>query len=109
MLVPPPEFEDDGSFFAVRLRLGVAVTPRERAWVRDLIDGGRLDARAAIVVVAVAREGAIGNSEVRSLLDVDSVEARSVLQTRVAEGVLVQQGERGGAQYLIAPDLGVPA
>ena len=108
-LLQPPEFEDDGSFFAVRLRLGGAVTPRERAWVRGLVHGGRLDARAAIVVVAVAREGSIGNSEVRSLLDVDSVEARSILQTLVAEGVLVQQGERGGAQYLIAPDLGVPA
>ena len=108
-LLQPPEFEDDGSFFAVRLRLGGAVTPRERAWVRGLIHDGRLDARAAVVVVAIAREGSIGNSEVRALLEVDSVEARSILQTLVAEGVLVQQGEHGGAQYLIAPDLGVPA
>jgi ATP-dependent DNA helicase RecG len=108
-LLQPPEFEDDGSFFAVSLRLGGAVTPRERAWVRELIHSGRLDARAAVIVVAVAREGAVGNSEVRSLLDVDSVQARSILQALVAEGVLVQQGERGGAQYLIAPDLGVPA
>jgi ATP-dependent DNA helicase RecG len=108
-LLQPPEFEDDGSFFTVRLRLGGAVTPRERAWVRGLVQGGRLDARAAVVVVAVAREGSISNSDVRALLDVDSVEARTILQTLVSEGVLVRQGERGGAQYLIAPDLGVPA
>ena len=57
----------------------------------------------------VARAGSIGNSEVRTLLDVDSVEARTILQTLVGEGVLARQGERGGAQYLIAPDLGVPA
>lgn len=108
-LLQPPEFEDDGSFFSVRLRLGGAVTPRERAWVRGLIHDGRLHARAAVVVVAVAREGSISNSDVRALLDVDSVEARTILQTLVSEGVLVRQGERGGAQYLIAPDLGVPA
>lgn len=108
-LLQPPEFEDDGSFFTVRLRLGGEVTPRERAWARGLIQDGRLDARAAVVVVAVAREGSIGNSDVRTLVDVDSVEARTILQTLVSEGVLVRQGERGGAQYLIAPDLGVPA
>ena len=108
-LLRPPEFEDDGTFFTVRLRLGGAVTPRERAWVRGLIHDGRLDARAAVLVVAVAREGSIGNSEVRTLLDVDSVEARTILQTLVGEGVLIRQGERGGAQYLVAPDLGVPA
>jgi ATP-dependent DNA helicase RecG len=108
-LLQPPEFADDGSFFTVHLRLGGAVTPRERAWVRGLIHDGRLDARAAVIVVAVAREGSIGNSDVRALLDVDSVEARSVLQALVTEGVLVRRGERGGSQYLIAPDLGVPA
>jgi hypothetical protein len=108
-LLQPPEFEDDGSFFTVRLRLGGAVTPRERAWVRTLIQDGRLDARAAVVVIAVARQGSISNSDVRSLLEVDSVQARAVLQGLVTEGVLIRQGERGGSQYLIAPDLGVPA
>ena len=108
-LLEAPEFEDDGSFFTVRLRLGGAVTPRERAWVRGLIQGGRLDPRSALVLVTAAREGVVNNGSVRSLLDVDSVEARSILQALVSEGVLVRQGERGGAQYLVAPDLGVPA
>lgn len=108
-LLQPPEFEDDGSFFTVRLPLGGVVTPRERAWVRGLIQEGRLDPRAAVVVVEVARHGWVGNSDVRALLGVDSVQARAILQGLVAEGVLVQQGERGGAQYLISPDLGVPA
>jgi ATP-dependent DNA helicase RecG len=108
-LLQPPEFEDDGSFFIVRLRLGGAVTPRERAWVRGLIQNSRLDPRAAVVIVAAAREGAVSNSDVRGLLDVDSVEARTILQTLVGEQVLIRRGERGGAQYLIAPGLGVPA
>jgi len=85
------------------------VTPRERAWVRALIRDRRLDSRAAVVIVAVARDGSISNSEVRALLDVDSVQARGLLQLLVSEGVLERRGERGGAQYVIAGDLGVPA
>lgn len=108
-LLQPPEFADDGSFFSVTLRVGGAVTARERAWVRNLVQQGRLDGRAAMVVVAVARDGSITNSAVRSLLNVDSVQARSLLQSLVSVGVLIRRGERGGAEYNIAPDLGVPA
>lgn len=108
-LLQPPEFVEDGSFFSVTLKISGAVTARERAWVRGMIQEGRLDARTALVVVYVAREGNTSNSGVRALLSVDSVQARSILQSLVAEGVLTQRGERGGAEYLIAPDLGVPA
>lgn len=108
-LLRPPEFAEDGSFFSVTLRLGGAVTARERAWVRGLVQQGRLDGRAAAVVVAVARHGSITNGAVRTLLNVDSVQARSLLQSLVSVGVLIRRGERGGAEYNIAPDLGVPA
>lgn len=108
-LLQPPEFDDDTSFFAVTLRLGGAVTARERAWVRSLVQEGRLDGRAATVIVAVARHGSITNGDVRTLLTVDSVEARSLLQSLVSGGILARRGERGGAEYHIAPDLGVPA
>lgn len=108
-LLARPEFDDDGSFFSVTLQLGGAVTARERAWIRTLIQDGRLDDRSALVVVAVAREGAITNGDVRTLLAVDSVEARSMLQSLVTQGILVRQGERGGAEYLLARDIGVPA
>lgn len=108
-LLRPPEFADDGSFFSVTLRLGGAVTTHERAWVRSLVQEGRLDGRAAMVVVGVAREGSITNGKVRSMLNVDSVEARSLLQSLIKVGVLVRRGERGGADYHLAPDLGVPA
>lgn len=107
-LLQPPEFDDDGSFFSITLRLGGAVTPRERAWVRSLVEEGRLDGRAASVVVAVARHGAITNGGVRSLLDIDSVDARSLLQSLVGAGILVRYGERGGSEYHVAPDLGIP-
>ncbi|MBK5224800.1 MAG: putative DNA binding domain-containing protein [Acidimicrobiia bacterium] len=108
-LLQPPDFSTDGSFFSVTLGLGGAVTPRERAWVRGLIAEAHLDPRAALVVVTVAREGSTTNSSVRSLLDVDSVRARAILQDLVREGVLVQLGQRGGAEYQIAPSVGIPA
>lgn len=108
-LLRRPEFADDGSFFSVTLHLSGAVTTRERAWIRSLVQEGRLDGRAAMVVVAVAREGAITNGKVRRLLDVDSVQARSLLQSLVNHGLLVRRGERGGAEYRIAPNLGVPS
>lgn len=108
-LLQPPEFADDGSFFTVTLRIGGVVTSREWAWVRSLVHGGRLDGRAGIVVVEAARRGSITNAEVRGLLALDSVEARSLLQSLVEAGVLVRRGQRGGSTYHIAPDLGVPA
>jgi ATP-dependent DNA helicase RecG len=107
-LLDAPEFTEDGSFFTVTLRLGGVVTPRERAWVRELVRAGRLDPRGAAIVVAVARHGATSNGDVRALLDIDSVEARSLLQTLVTSGVLVRHGERGGARYELAPEIGIP-
>lgn len=107
-LLEAPEFTQDGSFFTVTLRLGGVVTPRERAWVRELVRSGQVDPRGAAIVVAVARHGDTSNSEVRSLLDIDSVEARSLLQSLVSSGVLTQRGERGGARYELAPEIGIP-
>jgi ATP-dependent DNA helicase RecG len=107
-LLDAPEFTEDGSFFTVTLRLGGVVTPRERAWVRELVRSGRLDPRGAAVVVAVARNGDTSNGDVRSLLDIDSVEARSLLQTLVTSGVLMRRGQRGGARYELAPEIGIP-
>lgn len=108
-LLPPPEFADDGSFFTVVLHIGGVVTTRERAWIRSLVRARRIDARAGMVLVEVARRGAVANTDVRSLLSVDSVEARSILQSLVDAGVLERRGERGGSAYHLAPDLGVPA
>lgn len=107
-LLDAPEFAQDGSFFTVTLRLGGVVTPRERAWVRELVRSGRLDPRGAAVVVAVARHGDTSNGDVRSLLDIDSVAARSLLQALVTSGVLVRHGQRGGARYELAPEIGIP-
>jgi ATP-dependent DNA helicase RecG len=108
-LLEAPRYETDGSFFTVVLGLGGVVTARERAWVRGLIADDRLDPAAALVVVTVAREGTVTNSGVRALLNIDSVRARAILQGLVREGILVQHGQRGGAEYRIAPSISIPA
>jgi ATP-dependent DNA helicase RecG len=107
-LLQLPEFEDDQSFFTVTLRLVGTFTPLERAWVRQLIDRDQLDARSAPVVVEAARRGAITNSDVRTLLSIDSVDARNLLQRLVAEGVFEQRGERAGRTYVVAASAGAP-
>lgn len=108
-LLHAPEFTTDGSFFTVTLRLDGVVTPRERAWVRSLIADARLDPRSALVVVTIARRGSMTNGQVRELLGIDSTEARSILQALMRESALVMSGTRGGAEYHIAPGVGVPA
>jgi len=108
-LLRAPEFADDGSFFSVTLRLGGAVTARERAWIRGLVVAGKLDGRSAPVVVAAARDGKVTNGQVRAVLGLDSTEARRILQVLVETGVFVQHGARGGAEYRLAPGLGSTA
>lgn len=103
-----PKFEDDGSSFTVTLHLRGPVTPAERAWIRQLVADDRIDGRSGAVVVHAAREGSVTNGDVRELLNVDSVEARALLQRLVSSGVFERRGERSGAQYVIAPNLSVP-
>lgn len=107
-LLEAPRFDDDGSSFTVTLHLRGPVTPAERAWIRQLVSDDRIDGRSGAVVVHAAREGSVTNGDVRELLNVDSVEARALLQRLVSSSVFEQRGERGGAQYVVAPHLSIP-
>ena len=51
----------------------------------------------------------LANSDVRTLLSVDSAEARQSLQRLRDAGLLQQEGERRAARYRIVPGLGRPA
>jgi ATP-dependent DNA helicase RecG len=107
-LLEAPTFEDDGSFFSITLRFSGTVTHLERAWILQLIDQQHLDPRSGPVVVQVARHGSITNAQVRKILGVDSVDARTILQRLVCAGILEQRGQRGGAQYVLAPWAAAP-
>jgi ATP-dependent DNA helicase RecG len=108
-LLHRPEFADDGAFVAVTLRTSGLVTPLERAWLGRLIESKHLDANDLLILVLAVRDGAITNADVRSALNLDSVAARATLQRLRDQGLLMQEGTRGGATYRPAEHLGVPA
>jgi ATP-dependent DNA helicase RecG len=107
-LLEPPQFEANDASVTVSLHLRGTVAPVERAWVSQLITERRLETRDAIVVLDAVRRGHVTNSTVRDLLRVDSVEARGTLQRLRDAGLLSQEGQRGGAQYVPTQSLGRP-
>lgn len=108
-LLAPPEFEEAGSSVRVTLRMGGVVIPEERAWVAELQRRGSLAPRDGLLLVHAARGEILTNSKARQFLGVDSVQARLALQRLRDQGLLIQQGERGGAEYLISSDLSPPS
>ncbi|HVF75234.1 MAG TPA: ATP-binding protein [Acidimicrobiales bacterium] len=110
-LLDPPRFEDLRHAVRVTLPTHGAVSPRERAWVRELETRGDLGPRDRILLVHAARGEVLTNSSARALLGVDSVHARQALQRLRDGGFLIQTGSRGGATYhlsdAIHPPLGL--
>ena len=106
-LLEPPEISEDGSSVSVALPLSSTVSLEERVWVADLQRRGSLEPRDSLLLVFAARGEVLTNSEARRILGADRDEARLALHRLRDEGLLVQQGERGGAEYLIHPDHGL--
>lgn len=108
-LLEDPGFEEGPDWFEVTLRVSGTFAPEERAWVAQLRRQRTLTPIDARLVVHAGREGVIGNGSARRWLDVDREAARQALQRLRDAGVLVQSGERGGARYRLAPELGMPS
>ncbi len=105
-----PSFEEQPhGHVTVRLPIQSPVSPEERAWVRELEDRAELLAEDRRVLVEAARGKELTNGAVRSLLNVDSLQARRSLQRLRDAGLLLQDGEQRGARYRIASGLGHPA
>lgn len=107
-LLRPPEFfepEDRGSL-TVTLWLGATVTDQERSWILELEQQGELKPKDRLLLVVAARGERLTNTRAREILGVDALAARSVLQRLRDAGLLVQEGERGGAAYWISGDIG---
>lgn len=105
-LLSPPEFHEDGSSVRVVLPLTGVVTPEERVWINELEQRGSLAPRDTLLLVFVARGEVLTNTRAREILGVDRRPARQALQRLRDEGLLIQRGERGGAEYLIAAERG---
>ena len=108
-LLAQPEFYEDGSSLKVTLPLTGVVTPEERVWVAELERRGSLGPRDRLLLVFAARGEVLANARAREILGVDSRQARQALQRLRDKGLLIQQGERGGAEYLIGANLRPPA
>lgn len=107
-LLSPPVFEELPAGVRVTLPLGSAVAPEERAWIREIEDRGTIRPTDSVLLVHAARGDDLTNQDVRELLGVDSVQARSALQRLRDAGLLAQDGERGATRYRLAGDLRPP-
>jgi ATP-dependent DNA helicase RecG len=107
-LLDPPQFEDQGHAVRVTLPIRGAISPQERAWVFEVERRGALAAQDRITLVHAARGEALTNARVRELLGADSTEARASLKRLRDAGFLRQEGERGGATYLLARSVKAP-
>lgn len=106
-LLGRPEFSEPagGREFAVTLRLEATVTREERAWVQELEQQGELRPKDRLLLVVAARGERLTNARAREILGIDALAARGVLQRLRDAGLLMQEGERGGAAYRISKDL----
>ena len=105
-----PSFtEQPQGHVTVRLPVESPVSPEERAWARELEGRAELLPGDRRVLIEAARGAELANSDVRSLLNVDSAGARQSLQRLRDAGLLEQEGERGAARYRIVAGLGRPA
>ena len=106
-LLRPPAFSEPGGgrSVAVSLWLEATVTREERAWVHELEQQGDLKPKDRLLLVVAKRGERLTNARARELLGVDALAARGVLQRLRDAGLLVQEGERGGAAYWISDDI----
>lgn len=122
-MLDPPVFDEPGEFVRVTLPIKGPITPEERAWLKDLEEGGTLEPADRLLLVHAARRHQVRklerrggklfvggestmarrltNAEARKVTGLDREEARAVLKRLRDQGFLTQHGQRGGAYYLL--------
>jgi ATP-dependent DNA helicase RecG len=108
-LLDPPRFRDLGHAVEVTLPVRSAVTPEERAWVREIEARGLIQPGDRLILVHAARGERLTNARVRELIGLDSADARQALRRLCDAKFLVRHGSRGGASYVLGDSLGAPA
>jgi ATP-dependent DNA helicase RecG len=104
-LLDPPRFTDLGHAFEVVLPVHSAITPEERAWIMTVERQGRLEQKDALLLLHAARGERLTNAVARAVLGADSVQARAALKRLCQAGFLSQHGTRGGATYVLEPNV----
>ena len=108
-MLDAPVFKDTGHSVSVTLPIRSAVTPTERAWVREVETRGLIEPVDRILLVHAARGERLTNGRVRELVGADADESRRALQRLRDADFLVQHGSRGGASYTLNESLAPPA
>jgi ATP-dependent DNA helicase RecG len=108
-MLDPPIFEDSGHSVSVTLPIRSAVTPTERAWVREVETRGLIEPADRILLVHAARGERLTNARARELVGTDAHDARRSLQRLRDAAFLAQHGSRGGATYTLNESLAPPA
>jgi len=108
-LLDPPTFEDLGASVRVVLPLHGPTTPAERAWVSDLERRGEIEPLDRLLLVHAARGETLTNARAREILNVSHFDAREALQRLRDAQLLKQEGDRGGARYLLVDEVAPPA
>jgi ATP-dependent DNA helicase RecG len=108
-LLDPPVFEDLGHSVSVKLPVRGPISARERVWVLEVEQRGRIEPIDRIPLIHAARGEGLTNARVRELLGLDSRDARQSLQRLRDAGFLEQVGDRGGATYYLSSAARAPA
>jgi ATP-dependent DNA helicase RecG len=109
-LLEDPVFEDDGHSVRVTLPIRSAVTPQERAWIREVERRGFIEPGDRFLLIHAARGETLTNARARTILNTaDSGEVRRALQRLRDQGFVQQHGTRGGASYVLTESLQPPA
>jgi ATP-dependent DNA helicase RecG len=75
------------------------MSSRERAWVAEIQQAGRIRPEDKVLLVHAARGQVLTIARVRAITGWDSVAARASLQRLRDADLLRQEGERAGARY----------
>lgn len=105
-MLDPPVFDEVGEFVRVTLPIRGPVTPRERAWLRDLEEEGVLESHDRLLLVHAARGEVLTNARARTITGLDRERALAALQRLRDQEFLHQEGARGGALYVLGDALG---
>jgi ATP-dependent DNA helicase RecG len=100
-MLDPPVFAEVGSFVRVTLLVQGPIAPQERVWLKDLEAQGVLEPSDRLLLVHAARGAVLTNAVARGLSGLDREHTRMALKRLRDNGLLVQQGQRGGATYLL--------
>ncbi|MEX0990434.1 MAG: ATP-binding protein [Actinomycetota bacterium] len=107
-LLDPPSFRDRGHSVVVELPIRGAVTPQEKAWVREVERSGEIRPSDRLLLVQAARGEVLTNKRVREVLAVDRGEAVAALHRLRDAGFLRQSGTRGGTSYVLGESVASP-